>query len=168
MSSWPSARSVVNSHTPAGRADDAAREQHEGKRKIERAPPPIADRARERRGRDVAGDARDRDRGRDAEEDEQRRHQEAAADPEHAGDESDREPHRQDDEDVDRQVGDRKVDLQAASPSVRGPKLPVDAGASDAARRAHRYGSRLDRLRGARTGFVVPMQRGKSRRAGLR
>ena len=57
------------------------------------------------------GDARHRHRRRDAEEDQQRRHQEAAADAEHAGDEADREPHRQDDEDVDRQVGDRKIDL---------------------------------------------------------
>ncbi len=59
------------------------------------------------------GDARHRDRRRDADEDQQRRHQEAAADAEHAGDESDREPHRQDEEDVDRQVGDREVDLHA-------------------------------------------------------
>ena len=59
----------------------------------------------------MTGDARDRDRGRDPEEDQERRHQESAADAEHAGDESDREPHGQDHEDVYRQVGDRKIDL---------------------------------------------------------
>ena len=111
MSSWPSARSVVNSHTPEAVPTMPPRKQHAGEREIERAPAPIADRARERGGRDVAGDARDRDRRRDAEEDQERRHQEAAADAEHAGDEADREPHGEDDEDVDRQVGDRKVDL---------------------------------------------------------
>ena len=49
--------------------------------------------------------------GDDADEDQQRRHQEAAADPEHAGNEADREPHAENEEDVDRQVGDRKIDL---------------------------------------------------------
>ena len=59
----------------------------------------------------MAGDARDRDRRRDTEEDEQRRHQKSAADAEHAGNEPDRETHGQNDKNVDRQVGDRKVDL---------------------------------------------------------
>lgn len=54
-----------------------------------------------------------RDRGRDANEDQQRRHQEATADPEHAGDESNRRAHRQDEEDIDRNVGDREVELHA-------------------------------------------------------
>ena len=48
----------------------------------------------------------------------QRRHQEAAADAEHAGDEADRQPHPQHEEDVHGQVGDRKIDLQAASSGV--------------------------------------------------
>ena len=61
---------------------------------------------------------RHRDRGRDAEEDQERRHQKAAADAEHAGDESDGQPHRENDEHIDRQVRDRKIDLQA-----RGPRL---------------------------------------------
>jgi hypothetical protein len=34
-----------------------------------------------------------------------------ATNTEHAGDEPDREPDRKDDEDIDRQVGDRKIDL---------------------------------------------------------
>ena len=53
----------------------------------------------------------------------QRRHQEAAADAEHAGYESDREPHRQNDEDVDRQVCDRKVDLHRRGPRLEAPIL---------------------------------------------
>ena len=65
-------------------------------------------------------DARHRDRRRHADEDQQRRHQEAAADAEHAGDESDRQPHPQNEEDVDRHVGDREIDLQRASSGLHG------------------------------------------------
>ena len=61
----------------------------------------------------MARDRGDRDRGRDADEDQKRRHQEAAADPEHAGDEPDRRAHRQDEENIDRNVGDREVELHA-------------------------------------------------------
>ena len=43
----------------------------------------------------------------------QRRHQEAAADPEHAGHEPNRRAHRQDEENIDRNVGDREVELHA-------------------------------------------------------
>ena len=81
----------------------------------------------------MAGDARDRDRRRDTEEDEQRRHQKSAADAEHAGNEPDCETHGQNDKNVDRQVGDRKVDLHARFPSVRSsgtnvsPRPPVIA-----------------------------------------
>ena len=50
---------------------------------------------------------------RDADEDQERRHQESATDPEHAGDEPDRCAHRQDEEDIDRNVGDREVELHA-------------------------------------------------------
>ena len=54
-----------------------------------------------------------------ADEDQQRRHQESAADAEHARDESDREPHGEQQEDVDRHVGDRKIDLHDALPGKR-------------------------------------------------
>src|SRR5262249_305623 len=64
----------------------------------------------------------------------------AAADAEHAGDESDCEPDGQDDEDVDRQLGDRKVDLHGSSPSVC----------------AEKRASTLDRSRG-----VFQAQRGR-------
>ncbi len=145
MSSWPSARRSREQPDAEGGADDAAGEQHEGEREIDRAAPPIADRAGQGRGGDVAGDARHRDRRRDAEEDQQRRHQEAAADAEHAGDESDREPHAQNDEDVDRQVRDRKVDLHGRGSSVRGS----NAARNRRCRPLRKVDSSLDRIRGA-------------------
>ena len=61
----------------------------------------------------MAGDGSDRDRGRDADEDQQRRHQETAADPEHAGHEADRRTHRQDEQNIDRKIGDGEVELHA-------------------------------------------------------
>ena len=61
----------------------------------------------------MAGDRGDRDRGRDADKNQQRRHQEPAADAEHAGDETNRRAHRQDEENIDRNVGDREVKLHA-------------------------------------------------------
>jgi hypothetical protein len=102
-----------------GGAGDAASEQQAGERHVDRAPPPVAHRARARGCRDVAGDRRHRHRRRDAEEDQQRRHQESAADAEHAGDEADRESHPQDEENVHRQFGDGKIDLHWNCPSVR-------------------------------------------------
>ena len=54
-----------------------------------------------------------RSRGRDADEDQQRRHQEAAADAEHAGHETNRRAHRQDEENIDRNIGDGKIKLHA-------------------------------------------------------
>ena len=56
-------------------------------------------------------DARDRNGRLYADEDQKRRHQEPAANSEHAGDESDRQPHREHKKDVDGNVGDRKVDF---------------------------------------------------------
>ena len=61
----------------------------------------------------MAGDGGDRDRRRNADEDLQRRHQEAAADPEHAGHEPNRRAHRQDEENIDWDIGDREVELHA-------------------------------------------------------
>ena len=68
-------------------------------------------------GRDVACDAGHRHRRRDADKDQKRRHQEAAADAEHAGDEADREPHGQNQENIDGEIGDRKVNLHAGGPA---------------------------------------------------
>src|SRR5215510_10578841 len=70
----------------------------------------------------MARDGGDGHGGCDTDEDQQRRHQEAAADAEHAGDESDRDPHAEDEEDVDRKIVERKVDLQGVIPPERGLK----------------------------------------------
>jgi hypothetical protein len=61
----------------------------------------------------MARDGGDRDRRCNADEDQERRHQEAAADPEHAGHKPNRRAHRQDEENIDRNVGDREVELHA-------------------------------------------------------
>lgn len=61
----------------------------------------------------MARDRGDRDRGRDADEDQERRHQKTAADAEHAGNETNRRAHRQDEENIDRNVGDREIQLHA-------------------------------------------------------
>ena len=102
----------------AGGADDAAGEQRERQRDVERVAPPIGDRAGERGGRHMRRDARHRHGGLHADEDQKRRHQKAAADAEHAGDESDRQAHRQHEKDVDRNVGDRKEDLHGSAAGV--------------------------------------------------
>jgi len=86
----------------------------------------------------MTGDGRHCDRRRDAEEDQEGRHQETAADAEHAGDESDGEPHRENDEYVDRQVCDRKIDLQA-----RGPRLELKWSQN----RCHRCGEKSSESR---------------------
>ena len=65
----------------------------------------------------MAGYGRDRDCRRNPDEDQKRRHQETAADAEHAGDVADRKPHPQHQEDVHRQVSDGKIDLQAFRPT---------------------------------------------------
>jgi hypothetical protein len=104
---------------PRAGADEPTGKQHQRQCRIERAPPPIGQRAGERRRRDMARNARHRDRGSDADEDQERGHQKAAADAEHAGDESDREPHDQDQEHIDGYFGDREVDLHGRCPPVR-------------------------------------------------
>ena len=63
----------------------------------------------------MASDGCDSDRRRDADKDQQWRHQEAAADAEHAGYETYRRAHRQDEEHVDRKIGDREIKLHARS-----------------------------------------------------
>ena len=55
---------------------------------------------------------RDRDGRRHADEDQQRGHEETAADAEHAGNEADRETHRENEENIDGEVRDREVDFQ--------------------------------------------------------
>ena len=67
----------------------------------------------------MRGDARHRDGRLYAYEDQERRHQESAADAEHAGDETHRQAHGEQKEDVDRDIGDRKIDLHDALPDKR-------------------------------------------------
>ena len=91
--------------------EHAAHQQHHRERQVDRVPPPIADGAGKRRRRDMARDRGHRHRRGYAEEDQQRRHQEPAADAEHAGNESDRDAEAEDHEDIDRQFRDREVEL---------------------------------------------------------
>src|SRR5262249_22072777 len=116
-------------HTRYG-AEDAAGQQHQGEREVERTAAPIGNRAGHGGGRDVARHGRHRYRRRYPDEDQQRRHQEAAADAEHAGDEPDREPHREHEEYIDRKVGDREVNFHGLDPTVRGGVNFVLAGGS--------------------------------------
>ena len=120
---------------PRHGADDAAGQQHQGEREVERAAAPIGDRAGHGGSRDVARYRRDRHRRRYPDEDQQRRHQEAAADAEHAGNEPDREPHREHEEYIDRKVGDREVNFHGLDPTVRGGENFVLAGGSLRAKR---------------------------------
>ena len=92
-------------------AEETAREQDAAHLEIDVAAPPVRDHARHRRRNDLVGFGRHRDRRRDADEDQQRRHQEAAADAEQAGKKTDSaaQPHQQ--EHVDGDLGDRKIDL---------------------------------------------------------
>ena len=93
------------------RADEAAGEQHAAHLEIDIAAAPMRDHTGNRRSNDLVGFGRHRDGRRDADEDQQRRHQESAADAEQAGKKADRaaQPHQQ--EHVDGDLGDRKVDL---------------------------------------------------------
>ncbi len=104
--------------------------------------------------------------GVDAEEDQERRHQEAAADAEHAGDEPDREPHREDDEDVDRQVGDRKVDLHGSESVVATPACGAGRRNGSLGARNRAIGSSPDRASRAVHGDREQQPRRSGRAAG--
>ena len=81
------------------RADDAAGQQHRAHREVDVAAPPLGERARNRGGRDLRRLGADRHRRRNAGEDQQRRHQEAAADAEQAREKADRAAHGEENED---------------------------------------------------------------------
>ena len=76
----------------------------------------VGEDGRERGGQDLRRLGGDGDRGRDAHEDEERRHQEAAADPEEAGNEAHRCTHPEDEKNAHRHFSDRQIDLQPGSP----------------------------------------------------
>ena len=92
-------------------ARDTARDQNEGKLAVERPPTPVGEGASRRGGGDLRRLRRDGDSGGDADEDEQRRHQKPAADPEHARNKADRDTHAEDEEHIHGKFGDRQVDL---------------------------------------------------------
>ncbi len=73
---------------------------------------------RDRRGNDLVGAGGHSDRGRDAEEEQQRRDEEPAADAEHPRQEADDGSEPEQDEKVDRHLGDGKVELHR--PTLRG------------------------------------------------
>jgi hypothetical protein len=87
----------------------------------------------------------DRDRRRDVVEDQERRDQKTAADPEHARQETHRRAHRQQDEDVDGNFRDREID---AHPSVS-ISLPV-GDCSHSRALSHRKANFSLRRRGSR------------------
>jgi hypothetical protein len=76
----------------------------------------------------VAGHGCHSDRWCYSDENKQRRHQETAADAEHAGDVTDRKSHPQNQEDIYRQIGDGQVDLQAVSPTLRCARATMRRG----------------------------------------
>ena len=139
-SSWPARRMTLKNQTPSiVPTKPPPRRKAESLRSM-RVAPPGGERARHRRGGDLRLLGADRDRRRDAEEDQERRHQEAAADPEQPRDEADRRPHRQDEQHVDGDLGDREIELhrriffgRSGSPQVSrltmNPSLPPTAPA---------------------------------------
>ena len=94
-------------------ADEAAGQQHAAHLDVDVAPAPLRQRARYRGGQDLRRLGADGDRGRDAGEDQQRRHQEAAADAEHAREEADRPAHGEENENIRRHLGDGQIKLHA-------------------------------------------------------
>jgi hypothetical protein len=101
------------------RADEAAEREDDAELEVEGVAAERVEGARGGGGGDLGRLRGDRDGRRDAQEDEERRHQKAAADPEQAGDEADRRAHPENHEHADRHLGDGQVDLQEAVRSVR-------------------------------------------------
>ena len=93
-SSWPARRIGGEEPDAEDGADEAAADQHSRELEVERVAPQGGERAGRRGGGDLRRLRADRDGRRNAEEDQERRHQEAAADAEQARDEADRRAHR--------------------------------------------------------------------------
>ena len=119
-------------------AEDAAADQEVAHLQVDVAAPPMAEGARHRGGHHLAGAGADGDARRHAEEDEQRRHDEFAADAEHAGQEADRQPDAEQQKRAERQLGDRKVDLHGALSTRREPSVPTVIPGADASAEAVR------------------------------
>ena len=97
-----------------GRAGRAADQHDAAHLEVHGAPAPMRDAARDRGGDDLVGLGGDRHGRRNADEDQERGHQETAADPEHARQKPHGAAHTQQQENVDRQLGDGQVDLHSA------------------------------------------------------
>jgi len=97
------------------RADDPAGDQHAAHLHVHPVAAEIGEHAGNARPRHRARGAGGGDGGRDAIDDQQRRGEEPAADPEHAGEQPHPRAERDDDERVHRQVGDRQVKVHPAS-----------------------------------------------------
>ena len=119
-STWPSA--CAGSRTARRRAPSRRSRRAAGRSPIWKSTLPrrhMRQHARHRRGDDLGGLGADRDGRRDADEDQQRRHQEAAADAEQAREEADAAAERQEDEHIDRHLGDRQIDLHRIERGTR-------------------------------------------------
>ena len=71
----------------------------------------MGEHARNRGGDELVRFAGDGNRRRNADEDQERRHQEAAADPEQPGQHADAGAHPEQQKDIDRKFGNRQIDL---------------------------------------------------------
>ena len=96
------------------RTGEAADEHQPGHDEIEIAAPPVRERARYRGADQLIGGTRHRDRRRHADQDQQRREQETAADAEHARENADRRAEQQQADNVERDRGDGQVDVEYA------------------------------------------------------
>ena len=93
------------------RPDRAARQHHQAHLHVDIAASPMGENTRYRCGDELVGLRADGDRRRHADEDEQRCHQKAAADAEHAGQKADQPTHAQDQQGGHCHLGDRQIDL---------------------------------------------------------
>ncbi len=102
---------------PAQRAQRTGRDEQEGELEVHLTAPPIGEGAGGGAGDDLWCHGGDRDGGRNPREDEERRHQEAAADAEEARDEADRRAHRQHEQNADRHLRNRQIKCHERQPS---------------------------------------------------
>ena len=115
VSIWPSSWSSRNSPAPSQRAERPADHQHPAHQVIDPAAPAVREHSRNARPGDLAGRRSRRDGRRDPVEDQQRRGQEPAADPEHPREDAHQPAQPDDDQAVDRKVRDGEIDVHPAS-----------------------------------------------------
>ena len=98
-------------------ADRAAGDHHQAHLEVDPAAPHMGIDAGHAGAGDLGGGGGHRDGRRDAVEDQQRRGEEAAADPEHAGQQADQPAQRDDQQRIDRHAGDGEVDVHVPRPA---------------------------------------------------